>query len=778
MAAQNAEASRLQAEFQAKQAEMNAKLAKEDRQRKEIEAQTAAALKIRREKEAAETATKLESARQEALKLELEMKLLKESERKDAEFVRQFQAAELARKDAEKKTAELELKLRAEREMSAKAQKDALIKAHVVERQRNVELGMSQDAEQKRTESLASARQAGLARQKQIEAESKNMKAANSNVQDERLLWLTVEESLDPTNRTIIAEVKKQFKLMFCLQSDIDRCNGGAFTLTDVKQQRLQNSSMLDPPRLLTSADLTPEEDKVWETRHTLQKLIGSLPQVTEILLKSCIPSINEDSSGRYRNGIIEISRRTLCDKRKFASIFLSLIALAQCGASVLSEKYEDCLHQLLGQVAVAKMESSQWSMGTSPALAQTLTSPPSGAPATGLDLEARPSTLEKLQEALFNLKLQNNQLKESLKQQNDELDEIKAKLKSSSLSSSPSSSPSSSLSSSSSSSGPESLSEYFAELKSQLSVEELVQDASLLGSDSAPEPVNKSGPDKMSIQLRMSKLDSAKEKRLKVKVFVDTPFHKVYDLDCCKPPPGKVTVLHHRGVHLEIRKTPQDYDLKEMDLVEVSFIEEKELSARIWCKDSKLGGEVKLNAKEHNARRGATAKRKLLRTSLVQVRIRNAEGPNAGLINGTFTRSDGLYNDHAIFSKDGDTDWWLVYAKNNYWMVTDTESKVANDTTGYASSVNSGMSLPTETSLWQVLVDDEYVQQAISVTPISEQSHDFLLQPRDAFVATNVRQCRKRLSRNSNKSNNLIIDADEDTEVRRYHKHAKRDDY
>jgi len=101
------------------------------------------------------------------------------------------------------------------------------------------------------------------------------------------------------------------------------------------------------------------------------------------------------------------------------------------------------------------------------------------------------------------------------------------------------------------------------------------------------------------------------------------------------------------------------------------------------------------------------------------QVIISGASGNNAAFVNGSFLCVDELYNGRALYRKDGDPNAWLLYLMDSTWAVTTTASKVANNNTCYASSVNMGMAFATGESLWGVQVDGNLVEQkAVRVSP------------------------------------------------------------
>jgi hypothetical protein len=128
---------------------------------------------------------------------------------------------------------------------------------------------------------------------------------------------------------------------------------------------------------------------------------------------------------------------------------------------------------------------------------------------------------------------------------------------------------------------------------------------------------LHSAAPEKMIIQMLTPIADNAPKRILKIQVFVDTVFHKLYELDRCRPPPGKVAALHFGGVYLEAKKAPRDYNMKSMDLIELSFIEEKEVSAASHaCSDTTSAKGEKANvSKADEALTAAAVTNKMLAT-------------------------------------------------------------------------------------------------------------------------------------------------------------------
>jgi hypothetical protein len=98
---------------------------------------------------------------------------------------------------------------------------------------------------------------------------------------------------------------------------------------------------------------------------------------------------------------------------------------------------------------------------------------------------------------------------------------------------------------------------------------------------------------------------------------------------------------------------------------------------------------------------------------------ISGASGNNAAFVNGSFLSVDELYNGRALYQKDGDPNAWLRYCMDSRWAVSTTADKVANNNDCMAFSVNMGMAFATGESLWNVLVDGDWVKQkAVRVSP------------------------------------------------------------
>ncbi len=104
-------------------------------------------------------------------------------------------------------------------------------------------------------------------------------------------------------------------------------------------------------------------------------------------------------------------------------------------------------------------------------------------------------------------------------------------------------------------------------------------------------------------------------------------------------------------------------------------------------------------------------------------MRVDGASGNNAFLVNGVFAREEELYNGRALYRKVGDPHRWLRCTPNSRWIISDTVNKDENNNAGVAFSSSFGLSLPTDSSVWKMFVDDEWVEQAaMRVQPASER--------------------------------------------------------
>ena len=104
-------------------------------------------------------------------------------------------------------------------------------------------------------------------------------------------------------------------------------------------------------------------------------------------------------------------------------------------------------------------------------------------------------------------------------------------------------------------------------------------------------------------------------------------------------------------------------------------------------------------------------------------MRVDGASGDRASVVNGVFALEEALYNGRALYRKVGDPHCWLRFAPNRTWTISNTVDKDANNNAGDAFSSSFGLSLPTDSSVWEVFVDGKLVKQAaMRVQPASEQ--------------------------------------------------------
>ena len=87
---------------------------------------------------------------------------------------------------------------------------------------------------------------------------------------------------------------------------------------------------------------------------------------------------------------------------------------------------------------------------------------------------------------------------------------------------------------------------------------------------------------------------------------------------------------------------------------------------------------------------------------------IAGATGGSASLVNGTYhPAANVVYNDRALFWKEGDGDMWLMYVTKgglNCWMVGPTASKDAHNADGcWVRCVEAGLHDPTKAAAWKV---------------------------------------------------------------------------
>ena len=106
-------------------------------------------------------------------------------------------------------------------------------------------------------------------------------------------------------------------------------------------------------------------------------------------------------------------------------------------------------------------------------------------------------------------------------------------------------------------------------------------------------------------------------------------------------------------------------------------------------------------------------------------MRVDGASGDLASAVNGVFALEEDLYNGRALYRKVGDPHCWLRFTKNSRWVISNTVDKDANNNAAYAFSSSIGLSLPTDSSVWKVVVNGKWVEQAaMRVKPAFERGN------------------------------------------------------
>ena len=98
---------------------------------------------------------------------------------------------------------------------------------------------------------------------------------------------------------------------------------------------------------------------------------------------------------------------------------------------------------------------------------------------------------------------------------------------------------------------------------------------------------------------------------------------------------------------------------------------------------------------------------------------ITGAEGPYAYKVIGKYMATGDVQNDRSLFHNSANG-WWLHYASDNKWCVSDTKNKDAMKNTGSAYCVEPNLFDPTHGKTWKVHVDGKLVEQGSLVV-----SHD-----------------------------------------------------
>ena len=94
---------------------------------------------------------------------------------------------------------------------------------------------------------------------------------------------------------------------------------------------------------------------------------------------------------------------------------------------------------------------------------------------------------------------------------------------------------------------------------------------------------------------------------------------------------------------------------------------------------------------------------------------IAGATGQDAATVNGTYHPTDEIYNGRVLFRKGGGGGQWLRYLTDqdrNYWMVSPTANKDANDDIGWAHCIETGLYDPAKAATWTVYDGGEWGAQ------------------------------------------------------------------
>ena len=128
---------------------------------------------------------------------------------------------------------------------------------------------------------------------------------------------------------------------------------------------------------------------------------------------------------------------------------------------------------------------------------------------------------------------------------------------------------------------------------------------------------------------------------------------------------------------------------------------------------------------------------------------IAGATGPSAALVNGTYQPIDETYNGRVLFRKEGDGDKWLMYVTtdgSNYWMVSTTASKDANNGGGWAYCNEKGLPDPTQAATWKVVDSGGFLKQPAVTCAAPQVYYD--LERKNGIVRNHMRLDRLPFSR------------------------------
>eukprot|EP00729_Bicosta_minor_P019029 gene19029-biopygen8482 len=109
--------------------------------------------------------------------------------------------------------------------------------------------------------------------------------------------------------------------------------------------------------------------------------------------------------------------------------------------------------------------------------------------------------------------------------------------------------------------------------------------------------------------------------------------------------------------------------------------------------------------------------------TSLGGVEIKGAAGLNGARVNGMYEKIEEMQNGKPVYIKVGSTGMACCwYDPNGMWTVSSSTEKDANEATGYAHSIETGLAAPELATQWDVLSGEDKweVQPAVTVAVLS----------------------------------------------------------
>ncbi len=87
--------------------------------------------------------------------------------------------------------------------------------------------------------------------------------------------------------------------------------------------------------------------------------------------------------------------------------------------------------------------------------------------------------------------------------------------------------------------------------------------------------------------------------------------------------------------------------------------------------------------------------------------------GPHCAKVNGTYNFTTETLNGKPVYSKEGESDWWLYFGTDRAWFVSNTANKEANKCLGWART-ETGLLHPTAAKAWTVNIDEKFVPQPV----------------------------------------------------------------